>query len=246
MIRCNIVLRICKNFKKNVFLTPVGYSLGYYISLHLIGMTKRALGIDLFDGPYFVWNSNNASQPFNFRYNGSFQQKLSFSKSGGVLERKEYFRVDFRSIILETTEYLLSFNVPNTTFIVNTQERGNVIPKLIYYKQWKFSSTMAVNLSLVRKHTRMSNEFNDLCDYGGFVIVENVTYGKRNKHKTFAYGPYCKQTLGEPLVNIINSWVFPEGSDYFIVFSYGKMFQLNAMVVLTSTPCIGITNICIR
>ena len=210
------------------------------------------MGLRLIDGPISIWDSNDTLQPFEYHYRGTFQVKLISTKLSKV-------RTESTDHVIFTVTYHQSPLKPES---VTSQwfQRVADVKKInidttkdhIYYKQWQFNTSEYLNISLRHNNTKtiLRNEYPDHCYVGGFIIKENATYkmlhGQYRGHVSSTYGPYCRRTKGEPLINAINSWIFPRGVHHIVVYSYGRLFDMKMTLLITKTPCEPATDVCIR
>ena len=216
------------------------------------GQVGSTMGLRLFDGPLYIWDSNGTSQPLAYQYTGTFQVKIISTKmmiSKMLLTKQEmffimYYQSPLKQESMKMVELLERDTKSGEISIDTTKDH-------IYYKQWQFNTSEYLNISLVQNNTKtiLRSEYPDHCCVGGFIIKENATYRMHHgqeQHVSSTYGPYCRRTQGEPLINAINSWIFPRGVHHIVVYSYGRMFEMKMTLLITRTPCEPATDVCVR
>ena len=204
------------------------------------------MGFRLLDGPFAVWDSSSTPLPFQYKYTGTFQIKIIASETNSkmlLMKHKQFF-ISYQPLLLNP-EPMTGGSTKTRRVHIDTTK------KQIYYKQWQFNTSEYLNISLVENNTGFSlkNEYPDHCYLGGFVIKENVTFLLHNLSKQLSsttYGPYCRTTQGEPLINAINSWILPRGVHHIVVYSYSQRFKIRMTLQVSRTPCEPATDVCIR
>ena len=221
--------------------------LGYQINLTIKGHVNSTMGFRLLDGPLAVWDSRSTPLPFQYQYTGTFQVKLivSETRSKMLLMKHEQFFISYHQSLLNAEPMAGGNTKAGEVHIESSKDQ------MIYYKQWQFNTSEYLNISLVENDTDFSlrSEYPDHCYLGGFVIKENVTfllYDMSKPSSSSTYGPYCRKTQGEPLINAINSWILPRGVHHIVVYSYGRKFRMRMTLQVSRTPCEPATNVCIR
>ena len=220
--------------------------LGYQINLTIKGHVNSTMGFRILDGPLAVWDSSSTSLPFQYKYTGTFQVKIiaSDTRSKVLRTKHEQFFISYHQSLLNPE--------PITRGSTNAREvHIDTTKKQIYNKQWQFKTSEYLNISLVENNTdfNLTSGYPDHCYLGGFVIKENVTFLLYNFSKQLSsttYGPYCRRTQGEPLINTINSWILPLGVHHIVVYSYGQRFDMRMTLQVSRTPCEPATDVCIR